>query len=330
MLSPTAVPVKPQWVCLGSQSTSSNTAPVRHLAPDPPNNRSSNAKFQFRNYVIPADMAAIELQEEALWSSTEEAPSAEEVKTSESINIVTTSDADVDSEWEAQLYDRKALRKPGVPAKKNRGILGTGIGKDVPLSQSSIYRAVNMISYGPWITEWARDKFERTEEVQVGNDRGFVEGGVGAVQQELAFSTGWRNLITALSYNEIRQEVGFGLALGPYGVNVDRSQNYRATAVEVLARGVEAGTLIDFVDRNFGQRLKVRNFEISIRHDFDDFFYPTDTGFGTEVLVAYRGVSAALASDVREKRLGVTVGVRGYNVAILHDFDNFLSRKQFQ
>lgn len=150
------------------------------------------------------------------------------------------------------------------------------------------------------------------------------------MQKELAFSTGWRNLITSLSYNEVRQEVGFGLALGPYGVNVDRSQNYRATAVEILARGVESGTLVDFVDRNFGQRLKIRNFEISVRHDFDDYFYPSDTGFGTEMLVAYRGVSAAIANDIREKRIGVAVGIRGYNVAFLHDFDNFLSCKLFQ
>lgn len=134
-------------------------------------------------------------------------------------------------------------------------------------------------------------------------------------------------MITSLSYNEIRQEVGVGLALGPYGVNVDRSQNYKATAVEVLARGLEAGTLIDFVDRNFGQRLKVRNFEISVRHDFDDFFFPTDTGLGTEILLGYKGVNAAVATDVREKRVGMTVGIRGYNVAVLHDFDNFLSRK---
>lgn len=118
------------------------------------------------------------------------------------------------------------------------------------------------------------------------------------------------------------------MALGPYGLNVDRSQNSRATAVELLARGVQAGTLLDLVDRNIGQRLKVRNFEISVRHDFDDYFYATDTGFGTEILIAYKGVYAALATDVKEKRLGINVGIRGYSVAAMHDFDNFLSRKR--
>jgi hypothetical protein len=93
----------------------------------------------------------------------------------------------------------------------------------------------------------------------------------------------------------------------------------------VFMRGVECGTLVDFIDRNIGVRLKVRNFEISVRHDFDDYFLPTDTGFGTEVLVGFGGVNAALVADVQEKRVGVTVGIRGYNVAILHDFDQFLS-----
>lgn len=208
----------------------------------------------------------------------------------------------------------------------NRGIFG--IGRYVPLSQTSMYQAINQVSYGPWFAKWGRNKPEKSSQVVVASDFGFLDNAVSGTQKELSFGGGWKNMMGAFSYNEIRQELALSGAVGNYGIKVDRSQTYNATAVEIFARGFQSGTLLNFVDRNFGQRFRIRNFEISLQHDFDDYFYPADPGFGTEFMVQYRGANLVLANDISERKIGVSVGLRGCNVAVLHDFDQYLTEVQ--
>lgn len=208
----------------------------------------------------------------------------------------------------------------------NRGVFG--IGRYVPLAQTSIAQAVNQISYGPWFVKWGRNKPEKSSQTIVASERGFLDGAISGTQKEASVGGGWGNLLGAVSYNEVQQEMAVSAAVGNYGIKVDRSQTYNATAVEIFARGFQSGTLVNFVDRNFGQRFRVRNFEISLQHDFDDYFYPADPGFGTEFLVQYRGANFALANDIAERKIGLSVGLRGYNIAILHDFDQYLTEVQ--
>jgi hypothetical protein len=208
----------------------------------------------------------------------------------------------------------------------NRGLFG--IGRYVPQSSTSVYKAINTISYGPWFVKWGRNKLEKATEVIVASDIAFVDAAISGTQKEFSIGGGIAKLTGTFSYNEIKQEVAYSIALGNYGVKVDRSQTYNATAVEIFARGFQSGTIINFVDRSFGQRIRIRHFEISVQHDFDDYFYPSDPGFGTEFLVQYRGANFAIANDVAERKLGISVGFRGHNVAVLHDFNQYLTEVQ--
>lgn len=179
--------------------------------------------------------------------------------------------------------------------------------------------------YDNWWVSWSRAAASRTTGALVANEFGFLSGGLGLRDGVTDISTGWRDVVVTEYTNRANQEVSIGAAKGRYGIFVDRSQLSRATAVEILARYFSSSTLVDFVDRDYGQRISLRNFDISIRHDFDEFIEPDPMEFATEVLIAFRDIGIALSSDVGDSRYGLTVGWRGRQVSILHDFDETLT-----
>ena len=65
-----------------------------------------------------------------------------------------------------------------------------------------------------------------------------------------------------------------------------------ATAVEIIARGMETGTVIDRVNRDYGQRLRIRNFEIAARHAFKNKQNPSQVKQTLRVLIE-SGLSGA-------------------------------------
>lgn len=209
-----------------------------------------------------------------------------------------------------------------------KGLLGLGVGPNVPANEKSVYRYINEAAFGSVTTQYGRNAFDRTRALELGDNIAYLQGAISATQRESSLSGGWRSFISSVNYNEIRQEVAAAHVMGDYGLHVDRTQTFQATAIELIARSFQAGTLIDFVDRNLGVRMKVRNFEISVQHDFDDAFNMVDPGWGTELMVQWRGTSAAIANDLLERRIGVTLGVRGYTLALLHDFDQFATVAQ--
>lgn len=139
------------------------------------------------------------------------------------------------------------------------------------------------------------------------------------------FTTGWRKFLFTEYTNRVNEEVSVGVTRGRYGFFVDRSNLSRATAVEIIARYFASSTLIDFVDRDYGQRISFRNFDISIRHDFDEFVNPDPSEFATDCLITFGGVGLALSTDVKDSRYGLTVGLKGRQVSVYHDFDERMS-----
>lgn len=186
-------------------------------------------------------------------------------------------------------------------------------------------RTSNDIIYDNWWAAWSRAAAPRTTSALVANEFGFVSGGVGLRDGVTDVSTGWKDIVVTEYSNRANQELSIGAAKGKYGVFVDRSNLSRATAVEVVARFFESATLVDFLDRDYGQRISIRNFDLSIRHDFDEFIDPTPDEFATEILVAFRDLGVALSTDVADSRYGITVGFRGRQISVLHDFDERFS-----
>eukprot|EP00919_Chromeraceae_sp_WS-2016_P050058 GHVR01118717.1.p1 GENE.GHVR01118717.1~~GHVR01118717.1.p1 ORF type:complete len:251 (+),score=57.39 GHVR01118717.1:565-1317(+) len=135
------------------------------------------------------------------------------------------------------------------------------------------------------------------------------------------------------SLDESDLEGGLGLYVGRYGVRVDRDLDDLATAVEVVARSFEIGTLIDRRDREYGARIKLRNFEFSMRHDFFDIQDPLTndnsySSLATELFFGWRSFGVSVGSDFINTRYGVSVSMLGYECSMVRDFDERITDTQ--
>lgn len=191
-----------------------------------------------------------------------------------------------------------------------------------------IQSARNEIVYDDWAAKWGRDSNSRRTEVQVGNADGFVGSSIDLKNRASLTKVGWSDSVLSVGQDTVAQSTGVGFAKGDYGVNVQRGNLHRSTGVEAAARHVESATIVDLTDRDYGQRVKVRDFELSVRHDFNEFVKPTLRSVATEVALFYRTVGVAVGTDVGDQRYGVTVGVRGYQVSAERDFDGRETRFQ--
>eukprot|EP00921_Rhytidocystis_pertsovi_P002068 GHVQ01003555.1.p1 GENE.GHVQ01003555.1~~GHVQ01003555.1.p1 ORF type:complete len:1345 (+),score=263.58 GHVQ01003555.1:696-4730(+) len=210
------------------------------------------------------------------------------------------------------LYGNSFLQPQGRPGRYNGMTYN---------DERAIQRVSNEIVWDRWATQWSRNPNSRSTEVQVGNDLGFLGIGGDLDNRAALINTGWGDWVVSASSSERDQEVGVGVVKGNYGVNIDRANRDRATSVEVVARGTEAATLIDLTDRDYGQRIKVRNLEIAVRHDFDEFAKQDEYELATAVSVFYKGVAISAESDVVDTEYGVSLGVRGYQVSVMRDFN---------
>eukprot|EP00919_Chromeraceae_sp_WS-2016_P060073 GHVR01142726.1.p1 GENE.GHVR01142726.1~~GHVR01142726.1.p1 ORF type:complete len:212 (+),score=45.27 GHVR01142726.1:89-724(+) len=130
------------------------------------------------------------------------------------------------------------------------------------------------VQYDQWVTSWGRDFGARQTSVEVQDGNFVIGAGVGLVDREFELYMGWGKSILSYSLDESDLEGGLAYSLGKYGVRVDKDLDDIATGVEVVARGVELGVVIDRRDRDYGARVKIRNFELSLRHDYFDILDP--------------------------------------------------------
>lgn len=181
----------------------------------------------------------------------------------------------------------------------------------------------NQYVAGPWMTQWGANALTRSADVQVAHPDGYGYGGLSREGRSGVFGTGARGNNYQVAFDEIARAVSSGFARKGYGVNVDRSMFERATATEVSARSTDVVSVLDFLDRSFGQRVSVRNFGISVRHDLDDILFAADRHFGTEVYTQYKSISVAVGTDVLDTRYFISIGMLGVNVAVARDFNSY-------
>eukprot|EP00917_Polyrhabdina_sp_WS-2016_P031999 GHVP01068302.1.p1 GENE.GHVP01068302.1~~GHVP01068302.1.p1 ORF type:complete len:341 (-),score=57.06 GHVP01068302.1:143-1165(-) len=173
------------------------------------------------------------------------------------------------------IYQEKSIESnSGVdktPGVKKTEIVMPPQKRYVPNQNRFIQEVFNEYVYGPWAVGWGHDFIDRTTKAQVGSRLGFVGLGTSINQLETTFNTAWKSTLVHASFDERDQSSGVGILKGRYGVNIDRSNVNHATAAQIIARNSEFATLTDFVDENYGQRVRIRDFEINFQHDFDDY-----------------------------------------------------------
>eukprot|EP00918_Siedleckia_nematoides_P016099 GHVU01034704.1.p1 GENE.GHVU01034704.1~~GHVU01034704.1.p1 ORF type:complete len:755 (-),score=177.89 GHVU01034704.1:738-3002(-) len=227
------------------------------------------------------------------------------------------------------LQARQRLRESDAASAGGEEVLGgQSVGRYVPIDDKMIREASSDVRYGIWRVALARDDPQRTTVAQVGNDRGFVKSGVDLTNRAGEFDVGFDSMTVKGGFDERTRAHELGIIRGNYGLQVGRGNIERLTAVEAVARNTEFATLVDLMERTYGQRVKVRDFEINARHDFDDFIDATDIALATELLIAYKTATAAVGFDVADSEYGVSVTLRNRSVNVLRDFDEYISEFQ--
>eukprot|EP00386_Alphamonas_edax_P014672 GDKI01044968.1.p1 GENE.GDKI01044968.1~~GDKI01044968.1.p1 ORF type:complete len:481 (+),score=89.23 GDKI01044968.1:91-1533(+) len=198
-------------------------------------------------------------------------------------------------------------------------------GRYYPDLQQPIQEVANEIVYNNWAINWGRKwGLKKAVTAQVGNDYGYVGAGVGTTRRESLVNVGFANTALSYSANERKLAAGVGINVGKYGLRFDRNFAEANSALEVVARGFEMGTSIDRLDRDYGQRIKIRNVEFSFRHDFEDFQDPMvddNEELTTEIFFGWRSLGVSFGDDIDDSEFGVTFGLRGYEATVLRDFD---------
>lgn len=179
----------------------------------------------------------------------------------------------------------------------------------------------NQIVYDNWWAEWSRSPTARATWALVANNFGFLSLGLGLRDGITDFATGWSDVVINAYTNNANSEVSLGIAKGRYGVFADISRRSHAAAAEVIGRFFEVATLADFGDRDYGFRIRVRNLDISVRHDFDEFYNPAGDTFATQFLVAYGPLGVVGGIDIPDTRYALGLGYRGTSVTVQRDFD---------
>eukprot|EP00915_Cephaloidophora_sp_WS-2016_P006457 GHVH01008731.1.p1 GENE.GHVH01008731.1~~GHVH01008731.1.p1 ORF type:complete len:385 (+),score=51.34 GHVH01008731.1:63-1217(+) len=167
------------------------------------------------------------------------------------------------------------------------------------------------------------DPDTREMSVRLGNDEFWGGVGIGLEEGVIQNSWGVRNLVVQQVYDELINEIGASVGLRNYHVGVDHSQALRSSAIDVKTKRVDVSTLTKVEDRDYGQRVKVKNTGIMVRHDFDNYLGKDPDGeAGTEVHVEYKNLYISTDTDFVAKKAGVAVGIGGNKVAILRDTDD--------
>lgn len=173
---------------------------------------------------------------------------------------------------------------------------------------------------------WSRVPEKHELGFSVGGAGGFFRGYSSRDTGVTALGTGLGPLGISTVTSANNEEISVGIGTQRYGMFLDRSVPARSTGLGFVSPNLEAGTLADFSDHQYGQRIRFRNFEVALRHDFDELEHPDATEYSTEFLIGYNQTGLMLVSDLSEKAYGVGVTIRGHQVSALHDFDDRVSR----
>uniref|UniRef100_A0A0G4I5R3 Uncharacterized protein n=1 Tax=Chromera velia CCMP2878 TaxID=1169474 RepID=A0A0G4I5R3_9ALVE len=194
----------------------------------------------------------------------------------------------------------------------------------VPPAERVIGSFSSAVTYRGWLANFGRDNALRRTIVQSGGPEGGVVAGYGLERRESEVLTSWGDTVLAYTLSENDLEGGIGVLVGDYGVRVDRDFDDIATSVEMTARFFEFGTIADREDREYGARMRVRNFEISVRRDFfdqQDPFVGDSLELATEFFVGWGSLGVTIGEDVEDSEYGFGFQYRGFEFFIERDFD---------
>ncbi|PFH36548.1 hypothetical protein BESB_047400 [Besnoitia besnoiti] len=189
----------------------------------------------------------------------------------------------------------------------------------------------NKVIYGPWALNWNRATTSRTTRVSLGGRRGAISVGSSAASYVTTANINWNRTAVTFAARPNDQAVKLGILRGRYGVDVARSNRLRTSAVETVMRYVETATVVDQINRTYGQRVRVRRFSFNYTRDFTipRFDSPGRTpGLRQELAVNWGSLGISVGTDVPDNEYAISVGLRGYQFSVLRDF--FQRLTQFQ
>nr|CEL72757.1 TPA: hypothetical protein BN1205_035620 [Toxoplasma gondii VEG] len=234
-----------------------------------------------------------------------------------------------EGELAAQYY---AAMQAALHGPKEDIITGQAFGRYIPsTAQSPITDLQNKVIYGPWALNWNRAITSRTTRVSLGGRRGAVSIGSSASSYVTTANVNWNRTAVTFAARPNDQAVKLGILRGRYGVDVARSNRLRTSAVETVMRYVETATVVDQINRTYGQRIRVRRFSFNYTRDFTipRFDSPGRTpGLRQELAVNWGSLGISVGTDVPDNEYAISVGLRGYQFSVLRDF--FQRLTQFQ
>lgn len=106
-------------------------------------------------------------------------------------------------------------------------------------------------------------------------------------------------------------------------IGVDHSAEVRSSAIDVATKRVALSTLTKQNDRDYGQRVKVKDVNVLVRHDFDNWLMPDSYGeAGTEFQVGYKGIGMTGEVDRTGQRAGFQTNVGSISSGVILDADD--------
>lgn len=119
-----------------------------------------------------------------------------------------------------------------------------------------------------------------------------------------------------------REIVGVGVGYKDWGFGMERNNKDDSLYGQFEAPNVTVKALTDLGGRNYGANIEVKDFGFLLRHDFDEHIKQDPSKLGTEFMVAYKSAGVAVGTDVKDTKYGVSVGLLGYQMSVLKDFND--------
>ncbi|KAF8822700.1 hypothetical protein IE077_003074 [Cardiosporidium cionae] len=175
------------------------------------------------------------------------------------------------------------------------------------------------VTFNDWDVKWKDKVNEIYHEYQVGNRLGFV--GITADQlASLRYNIGFSNTMISVLSHDKRNAKEVDVIQGNYGIKVGRSRDASLSTVGVLADSVSTHTAVDHMDRDYMQSVRIKQFEVGLRHDFDDLVKRMN-GTDTEFFFMHNNLEVNIEANSFDTRYSVGFEMQENKFLVQHDFD---------
>lgn len=180
------------------------------------------------------------------------------------------------------------------------------------------------LTLGNWSVGVSRSPQSRSESFRISKADFFsAVGEVDLDSRGVSGSWSWKDKVAVSGSQDLANEQFSGaVKVKGYGVKVMRNNLEDATAVDVTLPFIDVGTMANVLDRNYGARVHVRDFEIMVRHDFDEHVYQDPSKLASQMAFSWKDIGVSVGTDLVDTRYAVGVGIKGYKFSALRDFDD--------